>query len=174
MFYASDAFVSAKLPDPSEVTVVGAYDPASTEFDDFVNNLSGGLKTKMGASVSVSQRRSVKKYANRWHAKIFIARQGNQHRFAVIGSSNLTRNAFDTSASNNEADVLIWDDAHSETQQLAATTLAPTLPTPNENELEPPEVLISNYDPDDNRNSSHDSMNDRLKKIWQEVITATQ
>ena len=68
-FYASAAFATAKLPAGSTVTVVGAYDPAATEFDDFVNNLRVSLPTATGKSVSVTARRSLKRYANRWHAK---------------------------------------------------------------------------------------------------------
>lgn len=171
-FYASDAFVSAKLPDPSEVTVVGAYAPASAEFDEFCSNLSGALKTVKGASVPVSQRRSIKKYANHWHAKIFIAREGTQNRFAVVGSSNLTRSAFDSVASNNEADVLIWDDLHDKTHKLATSTLAGQR-DPDQDAMESPTIIVSNYDPDDHRNSAQGYMNDRLQELWQDVLSAT-
>lgn len=172
-FYASDAFVSAILPNQSEITVVGAYDPASAEFDDFVNKLSLGLKTTSGAGVTVNQRRSIKKYANRWHAKIFIARQNEVHRFAIIGSSNLTRNAFGTIASNNEADVLIWDDGHSDTQKLATTVLASTSESNSDVQLKMPEVIVFNHDEFDPRNSGNISMDKRLMKIWQDVLLAT-
>lgn len=171
-FYASDAFKSAKLPNRASVTVVGAYDPASSEFDDFFKTLKSKLKTKSGSKVPVSQRRANKKYANKWHAKIFLARQQNKYRFAVIGSSNLTRSAFSTTASNNEADVIIWDDSHRSTKNLVNSLLQ------NEGALESEDgpglsIFVSNYNQSDVRNSSLGPMQDRLKQLWKDVLSAT-
>ena len=73
-FYASDAFKGVTLQAGSTVTVVGAYEPSAHEFNDFVTNLSANL-AESGVPVLVDQRRSLKKYANRWHAKVFIACQ---------------------------------------------------------------------------------------------------
>lgn len=160
-FYASAAFASAKLPAGSTVTVVGAYDPAATEFDDFVDKLRVGLPIASGKSVSVSSRRSLRRYANRWHAKIFIAREGNVHRFAVIGSSNLTRNAFDATASNNEADVIIWDDSHEPTRQIVDAALNRPDNVPAD-AASNPTVIVSTYDPNDARNTAQGTMNSRL------------
>jgi len=171
-FYASKALHTRTLPDPSTVTVVGAYDPSATEFDDFVKNLASSLGTVAGSPVPIAQRRSLKKYANRWHAKIFIARNATHHGFAVVGSSNLTRNAFDASPSNNEADVVIWDDSNTIAQKVATEALtgrqdgAPdAAPLPN--------VIVGNYDPNDPRNSAPLQMNDRLSTLWQDVLSAT-
>lgn len=45
------------------------------------------------------------------HAKIFIGCVNNEPAFLVIGSSNLTNNAFGTFENfNYEADVILWDD----------------------------------------------------------------
>lgn len=171
-FYASDAFLKARLPDPSEVTVVGAYHSSSYEFDDFFLKLSNGLKTVTGARVPINQRRSIKKYSNHWHAKIFIAREGNQNRFAVVGSSNLTRSAFNSVASNNEADVLIWEESHHKTKELANSILADQK-DPDREAIDSPTILVSSYDQGDHRNSTQESMNDRLQKLWQDVLSAT-
>ena len=171
-FYASKALHTRSLPDPSKVTVVGAYDPAATEFDDFVKSLATGLKTVTGAAVLVTQRRSHKKYANHWHAKIFIARNAAHHGFAVIGSSNLTRSAFDVSPSNNEADVIIWDDFSPIAKKIATDALtgrqdgAPDA-------AQRPTIVVSNYDPSDIRNTAPIQMNDRLNALWQDVLAAT-
>lgn len=170
-FYASDAFSNAVLPADSTVTVVGAYNPTTKEFDDFVKKVDAGLNAA-GGPVVVTKRRSLKQYANHWHAKIFIAREGQTHRFAVIGSSNLTRSAFSLPASNNEADVLLWDDSHSPTRDIVNAALG----RPPEGQVENvsnPSVIVSNYDPDDERNSAQNSLNERLQGLWFDVISAT-
>lgn len=171
-FFASAAFSSAKLPAGSTVTVVGAYNPASSEFDDFVDTLRRSLPIASGKSVSVSARRSLKRYSNRWHSKIFIAREGNAYRLAVIGSSNLTRSAFDVKATNNESDVIIWDDSHAPTRQIVDAAL--TRPENGQPSMASnPTVLVSTYDPDDTRNTAQSSMNSRLQGIWDDVLAAT-
>jgi hypothetical protein len=172
-FFASDAFLGAKLPASSTVTAVGAYDPAATEFDDFVSKLGAGLRTAGGASVVVSKRQSKRRYANRWHAKIFIAREHDIHRIAVVGSSNLTRSAFGTTPSNNEADAIIWDDSHPPTRNLVDSALAGPPDQPPDDAAPSPDVFISNYDPNDPRNTDQKSMNSRLKKLWDDVLAAT-
>lgn len=171
-FYASAAFTGATLAAGSTVTVVGAYDPASTEFDDFVVNLNSALNVKGKGPVVVTKRRSVRKYANHWHAKIFIAQERGICRFAVVGSSNLTRSAFNSSACNNEADVIIWDDAHANTRQLVNSTFDAPLDGQAQN-LPRPAVIVSNYNANDSRNSSRGAMRQRLKQLWDDVLMAT-
>ncbi|WIH05331.1 hypothetical protein KHF85_02075 [Xanthomonas translucens pv. graminis] len=47
---------------------------------------------------------------DKWHAKIFIGKTQGEPVIAAIGSSNLTRRAFDTKKNfNYECDVLFWD-----------------------------------------------------------------
>lgn len=170
-FYASDAFATAVLPAGSTVTIVGAYDPAATEFDDFVNKVDAGLNAA-GGPVIVTKRRSLRQYANHWHAKIFVAREGQAYRFAVVGSSNLTRSAFNLTASNNEADVLLWDDSHPPTRQIVNAALGRPLDGQSAN-VSNPSVIVSNYDPNDQRNSAQYPLNDRLRDLWNDVIAAT-
>lgn len=46
----------------------------------------------------------------RWHAKVFIGSSAGRPNIGIVGSSNMTRNAFSTSVPfNNECDVFIWD-----------------------------------------------------------------
>lgn len=170
-FYASDAFATAVLPAGSTVTVVGAYDPAATEFDDFVNKINAGLNAA-GGPVTVTKRRSLKQYANHWHAKIFIAREGQSNRFAVVGSSNLTRSAFNLAASNNETDVFLWDDSHTPTRLTVNAALGRP-PDGQDTDLSNPSVIVSNYDPNDQRNSNQGSLSDRLQDLWNDVLAAT-
>lgn len=170
-FYASDAFATAALPAGSTVTIVGAYNPAATEFDDFVSKVDTGLNAA-GGPVAVTKRRSLRKYANHWHAKIFIAREDCIHRFAVIGSSNLTRSAFNMVASNNEADVLLWDDSHTPTRQIVNAALDRP-PDELNTDVLGPSVIVSDYAPNDERNSHQGSLNDRLQNLWNDVLAAT-
>jgi hypothetical protein len=170
-FYASDAFSTAVLPAGSTVTVVGAYVPAATEFDDFVRKLDVGLNAA-GGPVVVTKRRSLKQYANHWHAKIFVAREGQAHRFAVVGSSNLTRSAFNLAASNNETDVILWDDSHPPTRQVIDAALGSPTDGQNANASNPT-VIVSNYDRNDQRNREQDSLDARLKRLWNDVLAAT-
>ncbi len=45
-----------------------------------------------------------------WHAKIFILKKNGEPIFGIIGSSNMTRPAFDYSSPFNfEADVVLWN-----------------------------------------------------------------
>lgn len=44
-----------------------------------------------------------------WHAKVFIASVSGTPSLGIIGSSNMTRNAFSTGSQfNNECDVFMW------------------------------------------------------------------
>ncbi len=172
-FYASDAFDSATLPPGSSVTVVGAYAPTSREFNGFIQKLRAGLNSAGKPPVTVNQRRSLQQYANHWHAKIFIARHDNEHRLAVVGSSNLTRSAFNFTASNNEADVLIWDDSHPATKQIVDEAFSEQQGDSIDMPLRPT-IVVSNYAPNDPRNSIQGPLNDRLKQLWNDVLTATQ
>jgi hypothetical protein len=46
-----------------------------------------------------------------WHAKVYLVLDKNKPIFGIIGSSNLTRNAFSSSAPFNvEVDVVMWND----------------------------------------------------------------
>jgi hypothetical protein len=47
-----------------------------------------------------------------WHAKVFVASKADAPVFGIIGSSNITRNAFSVGGKfNNECDVILWPDS---------------------------------------------------------------
>lgn len=171
-FYASNAFHTTQLPNAAKVTVVGAYEPASNEFDAFCNSLKTNLRTQNGSRVPVYQRRANKQYANKWHAKIFIAREHGKCIFAVIGSSNLTRNAFSAAAVNNEADVVIWNQTHSSINKLVNDVFVSDRTVANASESGP-DVFVSTYDRRDPRNSHRGEMTSRLDQLWRDVMSAT-
>lgn len=171
-FFASDAFTGATVPNSSSVTVVGAYEPASKEFDVFCSKLASGVKRKNGSSLPLVQRRAVKKYANKWHSKLYLAKQYRKYRLAVIGSSNLTRSAFSPASSNNESDVIIWDDSHVKTKRLIDEVLLEGRSSAAQGSAGQT-ILLGNYDPADPRNSHQGQMQNRLDKIWKDVLFAT-
>lgn len=84
----------------AEVITVGLHNSQwKFSFDEFNNSL-----TTAGVNLKV---RKISGY--RWHAKVFIASTKNGPVFSLIGSSNMTRNAFSTSKPfNYEADVALW------------------------------------------------------------------
>lgn len=91
----------------------------------------------------------------------------------MVGSSNLTRSAFNFTASNNEADVLIWDDSHPATKQIVDEAFSEQQGDSIDMPLRPT-IVVSNYAPNDPRNSIQGPLNDRLKQLWNDVLTATQ
>ena len=173
-FYASRAFIGARTTFPvgSSITIVGAYNPSCTEYADFANALRSNLKNNHGLPLRVRQRYAIRKWQNRWHAKVFIAAEKRIPRFAVVGSSNLTRNAFGTGPVNNETDVIIWDDSHAPTRRAANAALESLGDgTPAGDR---PHIVIANYDHSDPRNSSPLPMNLRLVQLWKDVLAVTQ
>jgi hypothetical protein len=66
----------------------------------FRNNMKAA-----GANVQCFYKRGM-----RWHAKVFIGSKGGVPNIGIVGSSNMTRNAFSVGPkSNNECDVFMWD-----------------------------------------------------------------
>lgn len=58
-----------------------------------------------GANIQCMYKRGM-----RWHAKVFIGSKGGVPNVGIVGSSNMTRNAFSIGPRfNNECDVFIWD-----------------------------------------------------------------
>jgi len=79
-----------------------------------------------------------------WHAKVFILRHSNDPVLAIVGSSNITRNAFsDSDPFNYEADVIMWLDAIKPLTKFIERNVT-------EIRDEPHEVIIADYDPKKN------------------------
>ncbi len=83
-----------------KLTTVGIHNYSwKPSYKDFRNNMLAA-----GASVQCFYKPGL-----RWHAKVFIAARHGKPILGIIGSSNITRNAFSTTAPfNNECDVFIW------------------------------------------------------------------
>jgi hypothetical protein len=96
----------------------------------------------------------------RWHAKIFVLRQTDDPILGIIGSSNITRNAFsDSTPFNYEADVILWLDSIQPLTSLIQGIVA-------EIRDDPHEVIVADYDPHKNSDLSID---DRLKRLDTEM-----
>jgi hypothetical protein len=90
---------------PLRLTTVGYYRGGRASYTDFV---AGIAKHCAGAPVT---HKPLRIPGDKWHAKVFIGKAGGQAVVAAIGSSNLTRRAFDTLKNfNYECDVLFWDE----------------------------------------------------------------
>lgn len=93
----------------------------------------------------------------RWHAKIFILSIKDENILGIIGSSNITRPAFDiTQPYNKECDIILWNNAISKLNEIIEQSMK---------EYEPEELIQSFYDEEINKLS----INDRLKKLKDEI-----
>jgi len=177
-YYASDSFVANSPLKPCNVTIttVGIYDPHvwGSQYNDFVTKLSS-IKCSCGLPLSVKKRK--RKGSNKWHAKVFMAKSNGQPRLAVIGSSNITKNAFDEKKGwNRECDVLIWNSLDAEVNTLMRAAISGAgeqTEQPAARDGEVPEVFISSYDSEDPLNSRRGSIQSKLELLWQDVIDAS-
>ncbi len=118
-----------------ELTTVGVHNRGwLTPYQNFRNN----LRT---AGVTINAMLS-KNY--HWHAKIYILKIDDRPIFGIVGSSNMTRNAFGLTAPFNfEADVVLWLDEFIALNNLVNGTIAEL------NQFSS-EVIVADYDPEKN------------------------
>jgi len=133
------------------LTTVGVHNPQwLTPYKNFRDNLKN-------QGVVVSAKLSTTFH---WHAKIFILKKDNRPIFGIVGSSNMTRNAFGvTTPFNFEADVFLWLDEFKELNDLITESLA-------EIQQFNSEVIIADYDPEKNFGLT---IEDRLKQLVSDV-----
>lgn len=79
-----------------------------------------------------------------WHAKVYILKKQNRPILAIVGSSNITRNAFSKSSPfNYETDVVIWLDEFEELNRIVNGAIAELGENTNE-------VIVGDYNPERN------------------------
>ncbi len=134
-----------------ELTTVGIH---NNNWMPSYKNFRNSLK-KAGVNV-----RAMYAPSFHWHAKIFILRKIDNPILAIIGSSNITRNAFsDSTPYNYEADVIIWRSAVKPLTKLIKGIVA-------EINDDPHEVIVADYDPKKNNDLS---IGDKLKRLDTEM-----
>jgi phosphatidylserine/phosphatidylglycerophosphate/cardiolipin synthase-like enzyme len=128
---------------PCSITTVGVYNWLwKSQYDTFVTELSKKT-TATGIGISVVGLRIPRFH---WHAKIFIAKKQGQATLGIIGSSNITKRAFDIDKTfNHECDVVLWLDTDVNASAAARGAL--------EGLENPAEIIIAKYDPGDPLNS---------------------
>ena len=161
-YFASNTFLPGtscmRRPTPMEMSVVGTYNLYGLPpFHAFVDNVRA--LTTCTCCLNISKRKT-----NRWHAKVFIAWESGVPAFAVIGSSNITRPAFDTTSPFNfESDVILWNTSCSN-----ATALAERLFGDIKGTLD---VLFANYE-EKGRNGQM-TLADKMTKLAEEIINSS-
>jgi phosphatidylserine/phosphatidylglycerophosphate/cardiolipin synthase-like enzyme len=96
----------------------------------------------------------------RWHAKIYIYSKDKDPLLGIIGSSNITRNAFsDSDPFNFESDVVLWDSTHRRINKLMERI--------SDNIDDPHEVIHARYIRKWNSNLTEAA---RLRQLREDVL----
>jgi hypothetical protein len=99
-----------------------------------------------------------------WHAKVYILKKQGEPIFGIIGSSNMTRNAFGhNSPFNFEADVVLWDSSN-----ITINNLCQSQTEISGGDFD--DIIYADYNTE--RNSGKDSM-EKLKELEKEIMNTT-
>ena len=98
----------------------------------------------------------------RWHAKVFLAKHGNQPLVGIIGSSNITRRAFGLDKDfNYECDVVLWEEGVPEIDRAIDTAIGDT--------GDISDVIVTNYD--DSHRANRQPLSNRLLTLETEILS---
>ncbi len=96
-----------------------------------------------------------------WHAKIFLAKQGEVPLVGIIGSSNITRRAFGLDKDfNYECDVVFWDEAVPDIDRAMTFAIG--------NPGDVSDVIVTNYD--ETHFANRQPLQDRLSSLEVEIL----
>lgn len=134
-----------------QLTTIGVYNNIWVpQYKQFRNNL-----ISCGNSIIAKKTKN-----NKWHAKIFILKKGNDPIFGIIGSSNMTSKAFGVWRDFNfETDVVLWDNTFNKINKLCQNQTEIT-----EGNLD--DVIYADYSKEKNRNKTP---MDRLRDLENEL-----
>ena len=144
-------FDNVLLKHKISLTTVGVHNSSwLAPYKHFRNNLqTQGIKVSAKLSTTFH-----------WHAKIYILKKDDRPIFGIVGSSNMTRNAFGvTNPFNFEADVFLWLDEFKELNDLITQSLS-------EIQQFNSEVIVADYDVEKNFGLT---IEDRLKQLSSDV-----
>lgn len=139
------------------ITFVGVYNAYwGAAFGAFTQNVQ---TANCSCCVKVN---SLSPKGHRWHAKVFIGSINGRPRFGIVGSSNLTRPAADTSKPFNfEADAVFWYETDKEVHSAVIERLEPLARSG--------EVFLTTYNPTDTLNGNR-SLEDQLQDLQNQVL----
>lgn len=141
---------------PLNLEIFGYYHRQRPAFLTFIRNVLHINHSSLGIS-------GYRIRGDKWHAKISIAKINNIPVFASIGSSNITRRAFDNLKNfNYECDVIFWDETIPEINNIMNEIIG------EEADLFP-SVVIANYDKNHPANAK--PLPDRLIDLEREIRT---
>lgn len=96
-----------------------------------------------------------------WHAKVFLAKQGDTPLVGIVGSSNITRRAFGLDKDfNYECDVVFWDESISDIDRAMSAAIG----SPGDIS----DVIVANYD--DSHPANRQPLQDRLSALEAEIL----
>ncbi|AXJ05418.1 hypothetical protein CFN16_15200 [Pseudomonas fluorescens] len=97
-----------------------------------------------------------------WHAKVFLAKQGNVPLVGIVGSSNITRRAFGLDKDfNYECDVVFWDETVPEIDKAISLAIG--------DPGEVSDVIVTTYD--ENHPANRLPLQVRLLSLEAEILS---
>ena len=158
-FFASSLFKlpCTSRPVPVPITFVGVYNAYwVSPFNTFIHNVQNANCPGCVKVINLSPK------GHRWHAKVFIGSINGTPRFGIVGSSNLTRPAADTSKPFNfEADAVLWYETDTAVHSAVIEQLEPLAGSG--------EVLLTTYNPSDVLNGNL-SLEKQLQLLQDQVM----
>ncbi len=148
--------ISHRKCNPLKLTTLGLYSYSwKAQYATFFAQLQAQNKCKCFSAV---QKRIP---SMGWHAKVFLAKQGNKPLIGIIGSSNITRRAFGLDKDfNYECDVVFWDESVTEVDQ----TISAAIGDPGDVS----DVIVTNYD--DRHSANRQPLQTRLSLLETEIL----
>jgi phosphatidylserine/phosphatidylglycerophosphate/cardiolipin synthase-like enzyme len=144
-------FTNVLLNKNIDITTVGIHNNVwMHSYKNFRDNLQNS-----GVNI---QAKYISSY--RWHAKIFILKDKDEPVLGIVGSSNITRNAFSVSVPHNyEADVVMWKDSNAIINDFMKKYIDMLKEFPDE-------IIVADYDPQKNNGLS---IEERLKNLENDI-----
>lgn len=139
-----------------DLTTVGYYKGGKASYSAFTAGIAASC-----CSICINHT-PLRLRGDKWHAKVFVGKSQGEPVIAAIGSSNMTRRAFDTAKNfNYECDVLFWNEADQAVSSQISAILGETAD-------ESMSVVVANVD------RSHPTnrvpITEKLKALEQEIL----